>query len=591
MSPEDRVKNKKENDAAEPSAGSSDPRGEEKDISSAPCQSAEEREPELSDGMESAGQTVGPDGLLADPKFVSRRKFIVNFIYLVIIFGLSVLFVRYALPALVSFIIAFLVTIVLRPVLRFFTDKCGFNRRTMSLILVLLFYATIGVAAFFLFASIVNWGSSVVSRIPEFYRTSIAPGLSSALDKIGDLIEDIGSKFNVPDIHLIPQDTAAEVTEALTEAAEAVTTSPETLAPTPGAAASGFKFDLDGAISTFLTNIYSSLATVSANILANTPKLALSASGALIKVIICIISTAFLLTDFELVRNFVHKQLSAKASEKLNAVSKHLGKVLKKYILSYALIMLITFAEICVGLLIIRVDRAPLIAAVIAVFDILPIVGSGMVLLPWAIITLILGNIGRGIGLLILWAVVVVVRQIIEPKIVGNHVGLHPLLTLFAMIAGNFIYGGIGILLLPVSLALIQSLNEEGVIRLYKPMRKEDIPEEKEGRLFRAVKKPVGKLVKKIRIRKMRSKTASDVRRIKRSAMDRKDGTASGKGSGEKLPEEPGETSRIPDKEGADAPEGSDLTQPWDRRQATARKKKTKAEGEKERRKKWQEKR
>ena len=157
MSPEDWVKNKKENDAAEPSAGSSDPRGEEKDMSSAPCQSAEEREPELSDGMGSAGQTVGPDGLLADPKFESRRKFIVNFIYLVIIFGLSVLFVRYALPALVSFIIAFLVTIVLRPVLRFFTDKCGFNRRTMSLILVLLFYATIGVAAFFLFASIVNW--------------------------------------------------------------------------------------------------------------------------------------------------------------------------------------------------------------------------------------------------------------------------------------------------------------------------------------------------------------------------------------------------------------------------------------------------
>ena len=54
MSPEDWVKNKKENDAAEPSAGSSDPRGEEKDMSSAPCQSAEEREPELSDGMDSA---------------------------------------------------------------------------------------------------------------------------------------------------------------------------------------------------------------------------------------------------------------------------------------------------------------------------------------------------------------------------------------------------------------------------------------------------------------------------------------------------------------------------------------------------------
>ncbi|MBO7361583.1 MAG: AI-2E family transporter [Clostridia bacterium] len=469
---------------------------------------------------------VGADGLLSDSAFTKRRKFIVDIIYLVIIIGLSVLFVRYALPALVSFIIAFLVTLILRPILRFFTDKCGFNRRTMSLIIVLLFYATIGVAAFFLFASIVNWGSSVVSRIPEFYRTSIAPGLSSALDKVGDLIEEIGSKFNMPDIHIIPTETTDAATEAITTAvdaaSDAVTAAAETLPATPGAESAGFSFDLDGAISTFLTNIYSTLANMSANILKSTPKLALSASGALIKVIICIISTAFLLTDFDLVSNFIHKQLSPKASEKLNAVSKHLGKVLKKYILSYALIMLITFAEICVGLLIIRVDRAPLIAAIIAVFDILPIVGSGMVLLPWAIITLILGNIGRGIGLLILWAVVVIVRQIIEPKIVGNHVGLHPLVTLFAMIAGNFIYGGIGILLLPVALALIQSLNEDGVIRIYRPLKRDEIPEEKEGRLARAVKKPVGKVLHNIR--RLRSRTASDVRKIKKKSMKKNAG-------------------------------------------------------------------
>jgi hypothetical protein len=69
-----------------------------------------------------------------------------------------------------------------------------------------------------------------------------------------------------------------------------------------------------------------------------------------------------------------------------------------------------------------------------------------------------------------------VVRQIIEPKIVGNSVGMHPFLTLFAMLAGNFIYGGIGILLLPVTLALCQSLNSAGVVRLYKTFEPE--PEE-----------------------------------------------------------------------------------------------------------------
>ena len=60
---------------------------------------------------------------------------------------------------------------------------------------------------------------------------------------------------------------------------------------------------------------------------------------------------------------------------------------------------------------------------------------------------------------------------------------MHPLLTLFAMIAGNFIYGGIGILLLPVSIALIQNLNNAGVIHIYNHLEKQDIPDEGKGKI------------------------------------------------------------------------------------------------------------
>ena len=132
-----------------------------------------------------------------------------------------------------------------------------------------------------------------------------------------------------------------------------------------------------------------------------------------------------------------------------------------------------TFGEIFAGLSIIGVKYSALLAALIAIFDILPVVGSGLVLVPWAIISLIIGNIGLGVGLFILWAIVCVVRQIIEPKIVGSNVGMHPFLTLFAMLAGNFIYGGIGILLLPITLALCQSLNSSGVVKLYKNVEHE----------------------------------------------------------------------------------------------------------------------
>jgi ABC-type amino acid transport system permease subunit len=124
-------------------------------------------------------------------------------------------------------------------------------------------------------------------------------------------------------------------------------------------------------------------------------------------------------------------------------------------------------------------DTGRLIAVLIAIFDILPVVGSGLVIVPWVIICFIIGDIGAGVGLFVLWAVLCVVRQIIEPKIVGNSVGMHPFLTLFAMLAGNFIYGGIGILLLPVAIALCQSLNSAGVVHFYKtaePEPKENDP-------------------------------------------------------------------------------------------------------------------
>ncbi len=88
-------------------------------------------------------------------------------------------------------------------------------------------------------------------------------------------------------------------------------------------------------------------------------------------------------------------------------------------------------------------------------FDILPVVGSGTVLVPWAVISMLTGNVGRGVGLIIVWVIISVIRQIIEPKIVGDTVGMHPLLTLFAMLFGNFVYGGLGIFLVPITIALL----------------------------------------------------------------------------------------------------------------------------------------
>ncbi len=404
-----------------------------------------------------------------------RKRTIINIVYFGIFFALSVILVRYALSPLFPFLIAYIVSLMLNPLARFLVDKLKVDRRIISVLLVLLFYATVGLAAVFLALEVAEWAIDIVKQLPKLYTNNIAPALTSAIAKIKELV----ARFD--------QDGS---------------------------------IDIDGTLGEAVTRMSGAVTDLSAKVISKVPGLAISVSGGLIKFIVAIISTAFLLMDYDMITSFIHRQFSEKTSHIIRSAGQHLGRVLKKYILSYALIMLITFTEIQIGLSIIGIRSALAISALIAVFDILPIVGSGMILFPWGVIEIIIGDIGTGVGVLILWAVVVLVRQIIEPKIVGDSVGMHPFLTLFAMLAGNFIYGGIGVLLLPVSLALCQSLNEAGIIHLYKPLRESDKEKVRKGRVtgflqkvsdrfFGAVGSFFGRLWRKIFPKRAKKKDAA----------------------------------------------------------------------------------
>jgi predicted PurR-regulated permease PerM len=147
---------------------------------------------------------------------------------------------------------------------------------------------------------------------------------------------------------------------------------------------------------------------------------------------------------------------------------------MKQYGRSYVLILGITFAELTLGLLILGVKRFVLIALLIAILDIFPVLGTGTVLIPWAVIALIQGSIGRGIGLLVLYAVITVIRQVIEPRIVGKHVGLHPLITLICMFVGTSLFGWIGLFGLPILMAILLELHNSGTLRVFRTMGEEE---------------------------------------------------------------------------------------------------------------------
>lgn len=115
--------------------------------------------------------------------------------------------------------------------------------------------------------------------------------------------------------------------------------------------------------------------------------------------------------------------------------------------------------------------KYPLLIALITAFvDALPILGSGTVLVPWAIISALDGDINLGIALVVLWIIMCVVRQFIEPKVVSNKLGIHPIFTLIAMYTGYKLLGVIGMLIGPIVLIIIKSifstLLDQGIIKM-----------------------------------------------------------------------------------------------------------------------------
>lgn len=142
--------------------------------------------------------------------------------------------------------------------------------------------------------------------------------------------------------------------------------------------------------------------------------------------------------------------LPSVSGERLSRWRARVLRMAGRYLRAYLWLAIITMAETFVGLSILRMPYAFLTAWLVALVDILPIFGAGAVLVPWALWQFLDGEIARGVGLLVLWAVMSVIRQILEPRLVSAGLGIHPLLSLLAMYGGWYLFGLPGMLLGPI---------------------------------------------------------------------------------------------------------------------------------------------
>lgn len=161
-------------------------------------------------------------------------------------------------------------------------------------------------------------------------------------------------------------------------------------------------------------------------------------------------------------KSWVRGKLPESWHSKYLPMLQKLKRSLSGWLLAQIKLMSITFATLCLGFLILQISYAPLWAAVISLVDALPILGTGMVLVPWSFVCYLQGDTVRAIGLLGVYAAASLLRSILEPRLVGKQLGLDPLVTLLAMYAGYRLWGFGGMIIAPVlAVAVTGALNPE----------------------------------------------------------------------------------------------------------------------------------
>lgn len=189
-------------------------------------------------------------------------------------------------------------------------------------------------------------------------------------------------------------------------------------------------------------------------------------------IVVFFISTYFMLADKDMIIRFIKAQFDQNTVHKIKCMRDSVVGSVVSYVKAQLIIMSVVFVVLSVGLLIVKIPYAVLIALLVSFIDAIPILGTGTVFIPWAAICLIIGNYKLAVSLVIIYLAAMLTRQLIEPKIVSDQIGLYPLATLFVMYVGLNTLGFAGMIFGPVFLVMIMNLQRSGIVKLFKTVQK-----------------------------------------------------------------------------------------------------------------------
>ena len=358
-----------------------------------------------------------------------RKSFIINFVYAVICIGLFYVFIKYCLGVLSPFIIAFIVAYALQRPIKWAQKKLhlkshGIISFLLVLLVVCIIFGVLSIAVLILFDELKGFASYLTTQF-------------SSIDELIVTLENyaMGAIVRLPE-------------------------------------------SIRGTVGDYVTNAFDSLGEGQSQI--DLSMLSAPLSGAwsvkslpstILSVVVAVVSCFFMASDYDKVKELVLGFFSDSKRKSVVKTKRTATKAIGKLLKAYVTIMAITFAEMFLGLFLLKLigvydgSYIAIISFVTCIIDIIPVLGTGTVLIPWAVFNLIFGNFGMGVGLLVIYAAITVIRQIIEPKLVANQAGLPAIVTIMAMFIGVRIFGAFGIILLPFTVIILKLLYDEGVFK------------------------------------------------------------------------------------------------------------------------------
>lgn len=348
-----------------------------------------------------------------------QKKFVLTAAFYGIILCALYFSVKLLISPMLPFLAGFLVAWLLHGPSVFLAERLHLKPKIPAVVLTAVFYILAFILIAFIGVQIGVAAKDVFPKLPGLFNDQILPFISSMEQVKGSL-----GQFD-PSISSMIDAWFSEMTSSLSQS---ITT-----------------------VSTYIIKLMS-------NIAMGTPEM-------ILRIVLTVVSTFFMSMDFEKIVCLIKRLLPERYHGAIGHAKEKAVTSIVIFIRAYTVIFLLTFAELGIGFWLLKIPYAGGLGFLVAVVDIMPILGTGLVLLPWALVAGVMGNMFLAIGMVALYVVITAIRNVVEPKLVGRKIGLHPLATLISMFVGLQLFGILGMFLFPLLLSLGVQFKRDGLLQ------------------------------------------------------------------------------------------------------------------------------